>query len=134
MKLDSIITELKNRFPCFDRTYDGDDDIYLIYGAFGSYVLDVINLYSSNENVPRNYFYVDIKGFYKEKDCLDMEIKSFFNFIDELFSYKDELINDVLNTCIFGALIGNDYSYNLARKYLNKEVYNHYLEITKRVI
>ena len=30
--------------------------------------------------------------------------------------------------------MGNDCSYNLARKYFSKDTYNHYLEVTKRVI
>ncbi|MER1696066.1 hypothetical protein KC990_16150, partial [Proteus mirabilis] len=71
---------------------------------------------------------------YKDKDILIKEIKNIFSFVDDLFLYQGDDVKDILNTCIFEAIMGSDYSYNLARKYLSKETYNHYLEITKRVI
>lgn len=71
---------------------------------------------------------------YKNSDSAESEIYKIFSFIDGVFLGSDKSMRDVLNTCIFEALMGNDYSYNLSRKYFSKETYNHYLEITKRVI
>ncbi|QHM73339.1 hypothetical protein C7M51_03686 [Mixta intestinalis] len=118
----------------FDRTYDGEDDVYLTYGAFGSFILDLINIYMSDVKSSQNYFYSNLKQIYKNRDYVEREIYKIFSFIDEIFLGDDKSMRDVLNTCIFEALMGNDYSYNLSRKYFSKETYNHYLEVTKRVI
>lgn len=128
------ICELKDKFPVFKETYDGDDEIYLIYGAFGMFTLDVINLFVLGCNSPQNYFYSDLKKFYKTEKSRLEEVKKIFSYVDEKFIGCNYEIKDILNTCIFEAWMGNDYSYNLARKYLSKETYNHYLEVTKRVI
>ncbi|SQJ07291.1 Uncharacterised protein [Serratia rubidaea] len=134
MIIDDAICELKEKFSIFNETYDGDDDVYLMYGAFGMFTLDVINLYMSGCNSPQNYFYSDLKTLYKTSELRLSEVENIFSYVDKIFiEYKVEM-NDVLNTCIFEAWMGNDYSYNLARKYLSKETCNHYLDITKRVI
>lgn len=134
MKIDDLVIDLKKQFPIFETECDEEDDIYLIYGAFGSFMLDVINLYMLDDRAPKNYFNCDVKGLYKNKDLLEKEINNFFSYIDKLFNYGENNVIDILNTCVFEALMGNDYSYNLARKFLSKETYNHYLEIPKRVL
>ncbi|WP_380184774.1 hypothetical protein [Kalamiella sp. sgz302252] len=134
MIINAAVHKLKERFPVFDETYDGEDDVYLMYGAFGSFSLDVINLYMLDFTSPQNYFYCDLKKIYRDADLVENEINKIFLFIDEMFLLNDESMNDVLNTCIFESLMGNDYSYNLSRKYFSKDTYNHYLEVTKRVI
>lgn len=125
MIIDDAIFELKEKFSTFNDTYDGDDNIYLIYGAFGMFALDVINLFLSGQNSPQNYFYSDLKKVYKAPALLENEVKRIFLFIDKMFIENNEKINDVLNSCIFEALMGIDYSYNLA----SKETYNHYKEL-----
>ncbi|WP_160622993.1 hypothetical protein [Mixta intestinalis] len=134
MTIDTAVHKLKACFPMFDRTYDGEDDVYLTYGAFGSFILDLINIYMSDVKSSQNYFYSNLKQIYKNRDYVEREIYKIFSFIDEIFLGDDKSMRDVLNTCIFEALMGNDYSYNLSRKYFSKETYNHYLEVTKRVI
>lgn len=134
MTIDTAVYKLKNCFPVFDVTYDGEDDIYLVYGAFGSFFLDMINIYMADVESCQNYFYFNLNQVYENSGSVEGEIYKIFSFIDREFFRGNESMRDVLNTCIFEALIGNDYSYNLARKYFSKETYNHYLEITKRVI
>jgi hypothetical protein len=134
MTIDYSIDELKERFPTFEETYDGEDDPYLIYGAFGSYALDIINIFMLDEDAPQNYFYSNLRERGLNKDSIRTEVVKIFNYIDELFLKKNSDLQDILNTCLFEALMGNDYSYNLARKYFSKDTYNHYLEVTKRVI
>ncbi|KOC87678.1 DUF7674 family protein [Winslowiella iniecta] len=134
MIIDTAVHKLKECFPVFDGTYDGEDDVYLAYGSFGSFILDLINIYMSDVKASQNYFYYNLKKMYKNSDSVESEIYKIFSFIDEIFLGGDKSMRDVLNTCIFEALMGNDYSYNLSRKYFSKETYNHYLEITKRVI
>ncbi|CDG19404.1 DUF7674 family protein [Xenorhabdus doucetiae] len=132
MTNDELIDKLKELFPVFFGTYDGDDAVYLVFGSFGSFFSDLINLYGSGNVEPRSYFYSNIENSYKNNEVLIKEIENIFGFIDKLFSFQDDGVRDILNTCIFEAIMGSDYSYNLARKYLSKETYNHYLEITKR--
>lgn len=134
MIIDDSIDELKERFPTFEETYDGEDDPYLIYGAFGSYALDIINIFMLGEDAPQNYFYSNLRARGLNEDSIRTEVVKIFNYIDELFFEKNSDLQDILNTCFFEALMGNDYSYNLARKYFSKDTYNHYLEVTKRVI
>lgn len=134
MIIDDSIDELKERFPTFEETYDGEDDPYLIYGAFGSYTLDIINIFMLDEDAPQNYFYSNLRGGIFNEDSIRKEVVKIFNYIDEIFLKKNSDLEDILNTCLFEALMGNDYSYNLARKYFSKDTYNHYLEVTKRVI
>ncbi len=134
MIIDDSIDELKERFPTFEETYDGEDDPYLIYGAFGSYTLDIINIFMLDEDAPQNYFYSNLRGGIFNEDSIRTEVVKIFNYIDEIFLKKNSDLEDILNTCLFEALMGNDYSYNPARKYFSKDTYNHYLEVTKRVI
>lgn len=134
MIIDDSIDELKERFPTFQETYDGEDNPYLIYGAFGSYALDIINIFMLDEDAPQNYFYSNLREGDLNEDSIRTEVVKIFNYIDELFFEKNSDLQDILNTCLFEALMGNDYSYNLARKYFSNDTYNHYLEVTKRVI
>ncbi|MEQ1977411.1 hypothetical protein [Xenorhabdus sp. SGI240] len=134
MTNDELIDKLNKSFPLFRETYDGDDGIYLVFGGFGSFFADLINLYGSGKVEPRNYFYSDVELIYNDDKLLIKEINNIFEFVDDLFFNQDDEVKDILNTSIFEAIMGSDYSYNLARKYLSKETYNHYLEITKRVI
>lgn len=133
MKKNDLINMLRDKFPLFSQTND-DDDVYLLYGSFGSFFIDLINLRFLNKCEPRNYFYSNVEVIYKNKEVIDNEIERICLFIDELYLGSDNEVHDVLNTCLFEAMMGNDFSYNLARKLLSKETYNHYLEITKRVI
>jgi len=134
MIIDDSIDELKERFPTFEETYDGEDDPYLIYGAFGSYALDIINIFMLDEDAPQNYFYSNLREGDLNENSIRTEVVKIFNYIDELFFEKNSDLQDILNTFLFEALMGNDYSYNLARKYFGNDTYNHYLEVTKRVI
>ncbi|MEX0445194.1 hypothetical protein [Xenorhabdus sp. SGI246] len=134
MKDYELVNKLQELFPVFSETYDGDDHVYMVFGGLGSYFSDLMDLYGSDKIEFRSYYYSNVESFYKDRNILINEIKNIFIFIDELYSYEDNVIRDLLNTCILEAIIGSDYSYNLARKYLSKETYNHYLEICKRVI
>lgn len=87
MTIDYSIDELKERFPTFEETYDGEDDPYLTYGAFGSYALDIINIFMLDENAPQNYFYSNLRGGLN-KDSIRTEVVKIFNYIDELFLKK----------------------------------------------
>ncbi|WP_323660686.1 hypothetical protein [Pectobacterium versatile] len=133
MKNNELVSVLKEKFPLFSQTND-DDDMYLLYGSFGSFFIDLINFQFINRCEPRNYFYGNVEVIYKNKELIDKEIEEIFLFIDEVYLNSDCDVRDVLNTCVFEAMMGNDFSYNLARKFLSKETYNHYLEITKRVV
>ncbi|MEQ6970949.1 hypothetical protein [Pectobacterium polaris] len=133
MKKNDLINVLRDKFPLFSQTND-DDNVYLLYGSFGSFFIDLINLRFLNKCDPRNYFYSNVEMIYKDTEFLDKEIERIYFFIDELYLSFDDEIHDVLNTCLFEAMMGNNFSYNLARKLLSKETYNHYLEITKRVV
>ncbi|AFI89106.1 hypothetical protein EXT68_19660 [Pectobacterium parmentieri] len=130
MKKNELVNVLRARFPLFANTND-DDDVYLLYGSFGSFFIDLINLRFFNRCDIRYYFYSDVELIYKDVSLLDEEIKKIYYFIDELYLIFDSEIADVLNTCIFEAIMDSDFSYDLARKYLSKEAYNHYVEITK---
>ncbi|HEJ9635281.1 hypothetical protein JEP69_16225 [Proteus mirabilis] len=134
MTNDELIDKLSNFFPVFREIHGEHDGIYLIFGGFGTFFADLINLYGSGKVDEKSYFSQNIASIYKDKDILIKEIKNIFSFVDDLFLYQGDDVKDILNTCIFEAIMGSDYSYNLARKYLSKETYNHYLEITKRVI
>ncbi|PHM35790.1 hypothetical protein Xmau_04449 [Xenorhabdus mauleonii] len=132
MTNDELIDKLKEFSPKFLETSYEDEGVYLVFGGFGSFFSDLINLYGSGKVEPRSYFYSNVENSYNDNEVLIKEIKNIFEFIDELFSIQDDGVRDILNTCIFEAIMGSDYSYNLARKYLSKKAYNHYLEITKR--
>jgi hypothetical protein len=125
------IAEARNRFPKFSATYESEDGIYLLYGALGSFMLDVINLRFGCNDERKNYYFVDIKDIFCGIKELDEEIVAYFNFIDELY-LNGEPIRDVLNTCIFESLMESDFSYNLARRYLSKDCFNYFLEVSKR--
>ncbi|WP_323640833.1 hypothetical protein [Pectobacterium polonicum] len=133
MKNNELINMLRETFPLFSQSND-DDDVYLLYGSFGSFFIDLINLRFFNKCDPRNYFYGNVEVIYENKELLDKEIERICLFIDEVYLSSDCDVRDVLNTYVFEAMMGNDFSYNLARKFLSKETYNHYLEITKRVV
>lgn len=126
-----FIAEARRRFPKFSVTYLDDDGIYMLYGALGSFMLDVINLRYGDNKMPSNYYFADVGGFYDGEQDLDEEIHAYFAFIDELFE-DGEGVRDVLNTCIFESLMGNDFSCSLARKYLSRDCYNHYLDVIKK--
>ncbi|WDF98042.1 hypothetical protein PSR30_16830 [Pectobacterium carotovorum subsp. carotovorum] len=133
MKKNELVSVLREKFPLFSQAND-DDDMYLLYGSFGSFFIDLINFQFINKCEPRNYFYGNVEVIYKNKELIDKEIENIFLFIDDVYLNSDCDVRDVLNTCVFEAMMGNDFSYNLARKFLSKETYNHYLEITKRVV
>lgn len=61
MIIDTAVHKLKESFPVFASTYDGEDDVYLAYGAFGSFILDLINVYMSDVKCSQNYFYSNLK-------------------------------------------------------------------------
>lgn len=128
------ILKLRGSFPLFDKTYDGDENVYLVYGAFGSYALDIINICMCDLKAVQNYFYSNLKEHFKDADTAKNEMIKIFSFVDDEFLKNNNVMIDVLNTCFFEAIMSNDYSYNLSRKYFSKETYNHYLEVTKRVI
>ncbi|AST71224.1 hypothetical protein BFG07_22780 [Kosakonia cowanii] len=88
MIIDDSIDELKERFPTFEETYDGEDDPYLIYGAFGSYALDIINIFMLDEDAPQNYFYSNLREGGLNEDSIRTEVVKIFNYIDELFLKK----------------------------------------------
>jgi len=133
MILDNAVYQLKINFPTFDQTYDGDDNAYLVYGSFGSYILDLINLFVFGEIAVRNYFYSKLEKLFNDHDLIHAELVSIFLYIDKMFIENDKDLLDILNTCIFEALMGNDYSYDLSRHYFSKDTYNHYLKVTQRV-
>ncbi|WP_312199604.1 hypothetical protein [Kosakonia cowanii] len=88
MIIDGSIDELKERFPTFEETYDGEDDPYLIYGAFGSYALDIINIFMLDEDAPQNYFYSNLREGDLNENSIRTEVVKIFNYIDELFFEK----------------------------------------------
>ncbi|WP_409309522.1 hypothetical protein [Pectobacterium sp. B1J-3] len=128
MKKDELVDALKERFPDFAETND-HDDVYLLYGSFGSFFLDVINFYILNTCEPRNYFYCKVECFYKDRKDLDKEIEKIFLFVDELYINANAETIDVLNTCIFEAMMGNVFCDELVKKYLSKAACHHYFKI-----
>ncbi len=101
MILDDAVYQLKINFPTFDQTYDGDDNAYLVYGSFGSYILDLINLFVFGEIAVRNYFYSKLEKLFNDHDLIHAELVSIFLYIDKMFIENDKDLLDILNTCIF---------------------------------
>lgn len=133
-----LIEILRTNFDFFFELYYGIDEeldtIYLLYGNFGFFAKELINFYKLRTYKHYDNFDELIEAYYSEKNNIEDDIKKLFSLIDELYSYGDSFINDILNTCIFVALRETDYGYNLARDHLSKDAYNHFLEISKRVI
>lgn len=125
---------LKDSFPVFWRTEKAtlDDDSYMLYGAFGSFFSDLISLETKGTgNYNKSYFNdFDIDGYYSEKD-LAVELYKAFKLTDDIFKKGNKNDKDVLNTCVFEALMGVAGSYSLAKKYLSNDTFNHFLEISK---
>ncbi|MDG0803646.1 hypothetical protein [Pectobacterium polaris] len=132
MKKNELVSALREKFPIFSQTND-EDDVYLLYGSFGSFFIDLINFHFLSGCEPRNYFYSNVDVIYKDAEFIGNEIEMIYLFIDELYLFSDNGVRDILNTCVFEAMMGNDFSANLARKFLSKETYDHYLSISKIV-
>ncbi len=131
-----LINNLYKEFPIFydicDPIIGMENNVYHIYGNFGLFFSDLITLYIVKKIDYREYHGdFELSQLY-DASMLEIEIKKVFNFINKM--YLNESNIDILNTCIFEAILGNDYSYNLARKFLSKNAYNHYLNICKRTL
>jgi len=123
----SMLTRLAGRFPVFDYAYEwNDDSVYMCYGGFGSFILAVIYAFRDCDHTEYNYYEQTVQTFYTSKDKLEQEILFIFEFVEELFDDCDERTRDVLNCCIFEALMGSSEAELEFLHHMSPEIINYY--------
>ncbi|ANF97377.1 DUF7674 family protein [Paenibacillus bovis] len=125
-----MLARLEDRFPVFDHVYELDDDlVYVRYGGFGSFVQAVIHLATHGSEIEDSLHIQIIKSAYTDRRRLEQELRRIFQFVEELFQDSDERTRDILNCCIFEALMGSKTAEKVLFQYVSAEIAAYYKSI-----
>lgn len=102
------LKKLESDVPEFALLETFDGLIYNDYDRLGSYLLKLI------ENLDND----------KKKI-----LKKIFNHLNSIFNPKELLVLNFLDVCIYEALVSNKLGFVIAKEYMNKKMWEHFLSL-----
>lgn len=102
------LDKLANDVPEFVLLEEFDNLIYVDYDRLGTYLLKLLESSNSNNEV--------------------LIINKIFNHLNSIFEIDEELISNIIEVCVFEALISVRYGYDVGKRFMSKEMYQYFIE------
>lgn len=109
--MNNILEKLKTEVPEFYLYQEFCDVLTIDFDRLGHYINELI-----------------LQMFENKKIQNELVLKKVFDFLNELFTPDKKEIYNLISVSIFEVLIETKYCYDVAEKYMNKEMHQYFLK------